>query len=115
MLHTVLVIICLCCFVAVVIVMPMIGSPVNLVIAEGTVTFFYTKRPLHNVGQKDCPCWTKRRNDMSIADKNKTKNTVRRKKDSGDGTTWEKKKRKTEAEMDGLCRPRHDSYWDNER
>ena len=26
-----------------------------------------------------------------------------RKKDSGDGTTWETKKRKTEAEMDGLC------------
>ena len=25
---------------------------------------------------------------------------LRRKKDSGDGTTWEKKKRKTEAEMD---------------
>ena len=29
---------------------------------------------------------------------------------SGDGTTWEKKKRKTEAEMDGLCQPRHESY-----
>ena len=28
---------------------------------------------------------------------------LRRKKYSGDGTTWEKKKRKTEAEMDGLC------------
>ena len=27
--------------------------------------------------------------------------TTTRKKDSGDGTTWEKKKRKTEAEMDG--------------
>ena len=30
---------------------------------------------------------------------------IRRKKDSGDGTTWEKKKRKTEAEMDGQCQP----------
>ena len=28
---------------------------------------------------------------------------LRRKKDFGDGTTWEKKARKTEAEMDGLC------------
>ena len=27
---------------------------------------------------------------------------IRRKKDSGDGATWEKKKRKTEAETDGL-------------
>ena len=28
-----------------------------------------------------------------------------RKKDSGDGTTWQKKKRKNEAEMDELCQP----------
>ena len=35
---------------------------------------------------------------------------IRRKKDSRDGTTWEKKKRKTEAEMDGLCQPRHESH-----
>ena len=28
-----------------------------------------------------------------------------RKKDSPDGTTWEKKARKTEAEMGGLCQP----------
>ena len=35
---------------------------------------------------------------------------LRRKKDSGDGTTREKKARKTEAEMDGLCQPRHESY-----
>ena len=28
---------------------------------------------------------------------------LRRKKDSGDGTTREKKVRKTEAEMDGVC------------
>ena len=39
----------------------------------------------------------------------------RRKKDSGDGTTWEKKKRKSEGEMDGLCQPRHESYRDNKR
>ena len=38
---------------------------------------------------------------------------IRRKKDSGDGTTWEKKKRKTEAMMDGLCQPKHESYRDN--
>ena len=38
---------------------------------------------------------------------------VRRKKDPGDGATREKKKRKTEAEMDGLCQPRHESYRDN--
>ena len=34
-------------------------------------------------------------------------------KDSGDGTTWEKKNRKTEAEMDGLCQPIHESYRNN--
>ena len=28
---------------------------------------------------------------------------LRRKKDSGDGTTWEKNARKFKAEMDGLC------------
>ena len=35
---------------------------------------------------------------------------LRRKTDSGDGrpTTLEKKARKTEAEMDGLCQPRHE-------
>ena len=35
---------------------------------------------------------------------------LRRKTNSGDGTTREKKARKTEAEMDGLCQPRHDSH-----
>ena len=35
---------------------------------------------------------------------------LRRKTDSGDGTTREKKARKTEAEMDGLCQPRHESH-----
>ena len=34
----------------------------------------------------------------------------RRKKDSGDGTTREKKARKTEAEMDGMCQPRHETH-----
>ena len=32
---------------------------------------------------------------------------LRKKNDSGDGNTREKKARKTEAEMDGLCQPRH--------
>ena len=40
---------------------------------------------------------------------------LRRKKDSGDGTIREKKARKTEAEMDGLCQPRYESHWNNER
>ena len=40
---------------------------------------------------------------------------LRRKKDSGDGNTREKRKRKTEAAMDGLCQPRHESYQDNRR
>ena len=31
------------------------------------------------------------------------------------GTTWEKKKRKTEAEMDGLCQPSHESHRNDER
>ena len=39
---------------------------------------------------------------------------LRRKKDSGDGTTCEKKARKTEAEMDGLCQPRHESHRNDE-
>ena len=40
---------------------------------------------------------------------------LRRKKDSGRGTTREKKARKTEAEMDGLCQPRHESHRNDER
>ena len=40
---------------------------------------------------------------------------LRRKKDSGDGTTREKKARKAEAEMDGLCQPRHESHRSDER
>ena len=38
---------------------------------------------------------------------------LRWKKHSGDGTTWEKKERKTEAEMDGLCQPGHESHRNN--
>ena len=34
---------------------------------------------------------------------------------TGDGIAWEKKKRKTEAEMDGLCQPRHVSHRNYER
>ena len=33
---------------------------------------------------------------------------------TGDGITWEKK-RKTGAETDGLCQPRHESYRDNRK
>ena len=40
---------------------------------------------------------------------------IRRKKDSGDGTTWEKKARKTEAEMDGLCQQGHESHRNDKR
>ena len=40
---------------------------------------------------------------------------LRRKNDSEDGTTREKKARKTEAEMDGLCQPRHESHRNDER
>ena len=47
--------------------------------------------------------------------RDETRPRIRREKDSGDGTTWEKKKRKTEAEMDGLCQPRHESYRNNRR
>ena len=35
---------------------------------------------------------------------------IRRKKDPGDGTTWAKEARMTEAEMDGLCQPGHKSH-----
>ena len=38
-----------------------------------------------------------------------------RKKDSADGTTREKKARKTEAEMDGLCQSRHESHRNDAR
>ena len=34
---------------------------------------------------------------------------------TGDGTTREKKAKKTEAEMDGLCQPRHESHRNDER
>ena len=34
---------------------------------------------------------------------------------TGDGTTWDKKKRKTETEMDGLCQPRHEGHRNDER
>ena len=40
---------------------------------------------------------------------------LRMKKDSGDGTTREKKARKTKAVMDGLCQPRHESHRNDER
>ena len=42
---------------------------------------------------------------------------LRRKKYSRDGrpTTWEKKKKKTDAEMDVLCQPRHESHRNAER
>ena len=39
---------------------------------------------------------------------------LRQKKDSGGGTTWEKRARKTEAEMDGRCQPRHESHRNDE-
>ena len=38
-----------------------------------------------------------------------------RKTDPGDGTTRVKKAMKTEAEMDGLCQPRHESHRNDER
>ena len=40
---------------------------------------------------------------------------LRRMVDTGDGTDRDKKKRNTEAEMDGLCQPRHESHRDDER
>ena len=40
---------------------------------------------------------------------------LRGKKYSGDGTTREKNARKTEAEMDGLCQPIHESHRNYER
>ena len=44
-----------------------------------------------------------------------TKPRKRRKKDSGDGTTREKKKRRIDAEMDELCQLGHESNRDNNR
>ena len=40
---------------------------------------------------------------------------LRMKKDSGDGTTREKKARKTAKEVDGLCQPRHEGHRNDER
>ena len=40
---------------------------------------------------------------------------LHRKKYARDGTTREKKARKTEAEMDGLCRPGHESHRNDKR
>ena len=39
---------------------------------------------------------------------------LRRKKDSGDGTTRGMKPRKTESEMDGLCHPRYECHQNDE-
>ena len=47
--------------------------------------------------------------------KRRDQDYVRRKKYSGDGTTREKKARKTEAEMDGLGQPSHESHRNDER
>ena len=47
--------------------------------------------------------------------RNEARPRLRRKTDSGDGTTRKKKARKTEAEMDVLCQQRHESYRDNKR
>ena len=45
-----------------------------------------------------------------------TEPILRRKKDSGDGNTWENKTMsKTEAEIDGLCQPAHEGCRDNKR
>ena len=41
--------------------------------------------------------------------------TIRRKKDSGDGITWEKKMRKIEAEVDGLYQAGHESHRNDKR
>ena len=49
-----------------------------------------------------------------VMTREETRPRIRRKKDYGDGTTWEKNARKTEAEMDGLCQPRHVSNRNNE-
>ena len=40
---------------------------------------------------------------------------IRWRKHFRDGTAWEKRVRKTEAEMDGLCLPRHESCHDDRR
>ena len=44
-----------------------------------------------------------------------TKPRIRRKKDDGDGTAREKKAGKTEAEMDELCQPGHESHRNDKR
>ena len=44
-----------------------------------------------------------------------TRPGIRRTKHSGVGTTWEMKRRKTEAEMDGLCQPRQESHRNDDR
>ena len=43
-----------------------------------------------------------------------TRQGIRRKKDSEDGTTCEKKARKTETEIDGLSQPGHESHRNDE-
>ena len=46
-----------------------------------------------------------------VSTREETRPGIRRKEDSGDGTTWEKKKkRKTKSELDGLCQTGHESY-----
>ena len=50
-----------------------------------------------------------------VLPRKKARPRLRTKKDSGDGTTREKKARKTEAEMDGLSQPIHESHRNDER
>ena len=42
-----------------------------------------------------------------------TKTKLLGKTNSGDGTAWEKKRKKTNAEKNGLCQQRHESYPDD--
>ena len=39
-----------------------------------------------------------------------TRPIIRRGENTGDGATWEKKKRKTKTDMDGLCQPKHEIH-----
>ena len=62
-----------------------------------------------------CPGFVQESKTEVVWPRKETRPRIRRKKDSGDGTTCEKKKRKTEAEMDGLCQSRHESHRNAER
>ena len=75
----------------------------------------HTKRPCKKLKSREHNREVQESKTEVVWPRKETRPRIRRKKNSGDGATWEKKKRKTEAEMDGLCQSRHENHRNDER